>query len=172
MIGEEAFRGCTLLGSVELCEGLVSIQDGAFSTCRLLQQINIPSTVNFIHRDAFNNIHGLFDSHGSGVIKFSSGMETFLSEVSLRDWLVADGICNLPARYTKLVRRSVPMRFETLILPSGKKNIRGMLSRIPSHSSRSYFFSFLDFDPIESKLVHYLELQECVTELLDNTVVS
>jgi hypothetical protein len=75
--------------------------------------------------------------------------------------------CNLSVRYTQLVRRGIPMRFETLTLASGKAHILDMLSRISF--SPSYF---VDFDPIESKLVHYLELQECVMELLDNTVVS
>ena len=66
-----------------------------------------------------------------------------------------------------LVQRSIPTRFDMMALTSGKAHILDMLSRISF--SPSYF---VDFDPIESKLVHYLELQECVTELLDNTVVS
>ena len=163
MIGECAFSSCTQMRHVELREGLKAIHEWAFRECNSLQQISIPSTIDFIHRDAFYNSRGLV------VIKFSSDIEMFLSEVSLREWLVADDICNLPAKYTELVQRNIPMRFEKMTLTSGKLNIRDILSRIPSRSSRDWSFYF---DPIESKLVHYLELQECVMELLDNTVVS
>ena len=89
VVGEEAFHGCTKLRSVELCEGLERIDRGAFAGCTSLEQITIPSTVNFIGPEAFKNSRGL-------VFKFSSGMEKFLKEVSLREWLVADGLfCNL-----------------------------------------------------------------------------
>ena len=85
VVGVDAFRGCTKLRSVELCEGLERIDRGAFAGCPSLEQITIPSTVNFIGTYAFMNSRGL-------VFKFSSGMEKFLKEVSLREWLVADGL--------------------------------------------------------------------------------
>ena len=162
VIGARAFRNCRMLGSVELREGLESIRDGAFAHCTSLEQVTIPSTVNFIHGDAFHNSRGL-------VIKFSSGMEKFLKEVSLREWLIAGEMWNLSKKYTELVQLSIPMRFDKMTLTNGKKNIRDMLSRIPPYSSREWSFHF---DPIESKLVHYLELQERVKELLDKLFVS
>ena len=66
-----------------------------------------------------------------------------------------------------LVQRSIPTHID--MIACGKMHIRGMLSRIPSVSSQDLS---IHFGVIELELDHYLELQECVMALLDNTVVS
>ncbi len=49
----KAFEGCSQLRSVELCEGLESIDIEAFYGCALLASIVIPSTVKAIGWSAF-----------------------------------------------------------------------------------------------------------------------
>jgi hypothetical protein len=167
VIGEKAFYCCKRMRSVELREGLEEIHKKAFSHCRI-QRISIPSTVKYIATDAFeyNSCVGCLEKIES--IEFSSSMETFLSEVSLRHWLVIDKTM-LFEKYNMLAQRSIPKRFEMMMLVSGKMHIRDMLSRIPSVFSQDLP---LHFDSIELKLDHYLELQECVMESLDNAGIG
>jgi hypothetical protein len=91
-IGEGTCFGCTRNSLVELREGLEEIHERAFSLCKSIQQISIPSMVKYIATDAFDFCDGSVE------IIFSSGVK-FLLEVSLPEWLVADGICKLPEKY-------------------------------------------------------------------------
>ena len=52
-IGRCAFYGLKFVRKVTLHEGLVTIGDYAFNACRLLKEIEIPSTVTAIGLDAF-----------------------------------------------------------------------------------------------------------------------
>jgi hypothetical protein len=58
-IGYEAFMSCSQLMSVELCEGLERINEGAFQFCRSLTSITIPSTVKDIDEMAFEGCNQL-----------------------------------------------------------------------------------------------------------------
>lgn len=51
-IGEDTFRGCTDLASMQLHEGVQKIDAGAFRGCEL-EYITIPSTVKEIREDPF-----------------------------------------------------------------------------------------------------------------------
>ena len=53
IIDEYAFQRCTNLTDVILSEGIQVIKGGAFSLCRSLESINIPSTVESIEIEAF-----------------------------------------------------------------------------------------------------------------------
>lgn len=52
-IGRCAFYGLALVDKVTLNEGLANIGDYAFNTCRSLAQINIPTSVALVGKDAF-----------------------------------------------------------------------------------------------------------------------
>ena len=100
VIGERAFSSCTMLRGIELHEGLERIDRSAFYKCTSLECIVVPSTVKVIGAQAFYScwmLRGIelraveyiatdaFEncSRSVGIIEFSSGMEQFLSEVSL-----------------------------------------------------------------------------------------
>ena len=53
VIPERSFYSCCQLGEVELPEGLIRIESGAFQGCETLERINIPSTVEEIGDHAF-----------------------------------------------------------------------------------------------------------------------
>ncbi len=55
-IGEYAFKDAKKLRRVYLAEGLESIGRQAFSGCKLLQYVEIPSTVNKIEYNAFETV--------------------------------------------------------------------------------------------------------------------
>ncbi|MBQ3427703.1 MAG: leucine-rich repeat protein [Clostridia bacterium] len=57
-IGAEAFRGSGLL-NVELGNGLVTIEDGAFCVCSLLQSVNLPDTLKTIRNYVFEDCSSL-----------------------------------------------------------------------------------------------------------------
>lgn len=45
VIGEEAFLGCSVLTRVDMAEGILEIEHGAFSQCLTLQMLTIPASV-------------------------------------------------------------------------------------------------------------------------------
>jgi hypothetical protein len=61
VIPTEAFRRCTDLIEMKLCDGLRSIEDRAFEGCFSLERISIPSTVEIIGPLAFNCCGRLID---------------------------------------------------------------------------------------------------------------
>jgi BspA type Leucine rich repeat region (6 copies) len=61
VIGPQAFDHCHLLSSVELCEGLERIEQGAFRGCTSLTQITIPQTVKEIGTFAFDGCNQLIN---------------------------------------------------------------------------------------------------------------
>ena len=58
-IGEDAFRGCSSLTSINIPEGVTSIGWGAFSYCRSLTCIKIPDGVTSIKEYAFSECSSL-----------------------------------------------------------------------------------------------------------------
>ena len=64
MIDKYAFRSCTQLRIVELCDGLERIHLGAFDGCTSLERIGKPSSVSYIHKDAFRDCRGLVVGSG------------------------------------------------------------------------------------------------------------
>ena len=72
VIGESAFRNCTRLRNVKLCDGLESIHRGAFKGCTSLERIGIPSSVCFIHKNAFRDCRVLV------AVKFCQEIEDLL----------------------------------------------------------------------------------------------
>ncbi len=55
-IGSCMFDGCTAFGSVNIPEGVTSIDDRAFYGCSSLTSVTIPDSVSFIDRSAFLGI--------------------------------------------------------------------------------------------------------------------
>ena len=49
-----AFFNCMKLEEIELCEGILEIEEYAFGACMRLKRVNIPSTVTVIHDQAFS----------------------------------------------------------------------------------------------------------------------
>ncbi len=60
-VGNAAFSGCLSLSSIELPDGLTSIEKSAFSDCRSLVTIGIPSTLTSIGERAFLGCSSLTD---------------------------------------------------------------------------------------------------------------
>ena len=58
-IGNNAFRGCTGLTSIDLPDGLTSIEDYAFTDCTGLTSIDLPDGLMSIGMGAFGNCTGL-----------------------------------------------------------------------------------------------------------------
>ena len=54
-ISQYAFNGCQSLSTVQLSEGIVSLEMFCFSGCTSLTSINIPSTVIFLGINVFSN---------------------------------------------------------------------------------------------------------------------
>lgn len=72
-IAFDAFRNCTNLKSVVLNEGITDIYTGAFMNTRALQSISIPSTVKYIHEDAFLNSNALITINNDLLKKQANG---------------------------------------------------------------------------------------------------
>ena len=67
------FSNCTQLKSVTLKEGLINIYDGAFYNCPSLEEILIPSTVDYISPSAFDKnmtIHGYTGSYAQSYVEY------------------------------------------------------------------------------------------------------
>ena len=58
-IGDDAFRGCSSLTSVEIPNSVTSISWGAFAYCSSLTSVEIPNSVTSIGGSAFYNCSGL-----------------------------------------------------------------------------------------------------------------
>ena len=58
-IGEEAFRGCVFLTSIEIPDSIISIPYRAFCSCHSLTNITIPDSVTIIGEEAFDNCESL-----------------------------------------------------------------------------------------------------------------
>jgi len=69
-VGEKAFYGCTKLMSLELGEGLESVEYMAFGGCTGLERLILPSTLKRIEENAFEYCGGL------KTITLRSGLET------------------------------------------------------------------------------------------------
>lgn len=54
-IGEEAFRNCSNLISIQLPKSLTTIQNNAFYGCRYLKNITLPSGLTTLGLGAFSN---------------------------------------------------------------------------------------------------------------------
>ena len=59
-IGDEAFKGCTNLTSIEIPNSVTTIGNSAFYNCKGLNLLNIPESVATIGTDAFNDIDMIF----------------------------------------------------------------------------------------------------------------
>jgi len=57
-IGKEAFKGCSHLAEVDICEGVEVIEKDAFESCKSLKFIRIPSSCKVV-KDAFSRCEKL-----------------------------------------------------------------------------------------------------------------
>lgn len=64
-IGDEAFRGCKSLTSVEIPSSVTSIEYGAFLGCKSLTSIKIPTSVERIEWRAFEGCKITKQNHAS-----------------------------------------------------------------------------------------------------------
>jgi hypothetical protein len=62
-IGDHAFRGCSSLRKIHLCEGLRTIGEKSFAGCKQLTHVSVPSTVTVINNGAFHGCTSLEDIH-------------------------------------------------------------------------------------------------------------
>lgn len=58
-IGQDAFKGCTLLTSVSIPNSVTAIEENAFFGCYGLTQLYIPSSLNLIDNEAFKDCSNL-----------------------------------------------------------------------------------------------------------------
>ena len=58
-IGEDAFRGCTALLSIDLPDSVVSVGDGAFYGCSAAETLSVGSSLGEVGRAAFFNLQSL-----------------------------------------------------------------------------------------------------------------
>lgn len=58
-VGERAFMGCDLLGSVKLGNGLTSLGEKAFAYCPALASVDLPDTVKSVGISAFEGCRNL-----------------------------------------------------------------------------------------------------------------
>lgn len=81
-IGEEAFRNCSNLISIQLPKSLTTIQNNAFYGCRYLKNITLPSGLTTLGLGAFSNCTSLTEIQiPSGIATIDK--ETFLNCTSL-----------------------------------------------------------------------------------------
>ena len=62
-IGQNAFRGCSALQSIDIPNSVTKIQEGAFEGCSALKSINIPNKVTTIEKYAFEGCLCLKEIH-------------------------------------------------------------------------------------------------------------
>ncbi|MCR5414056.1 MAG: leucine-rich repeat protein [Kiritimatiellae bacterium] len=65
-VGDNAFKGCTSLESIEFPEGLTTLGDGVFDGCSSLTQIALPSTLESLGTIDVSTTTALADSFGDG----------------------------------------------------------------------------------------------------------
>ncbi len=58
-IGIEAFKGCSNLIKVKLCEGLQNIEAGAFLYCSKLKELTFPKGLLYVYQDAIKGCNNL-----------------------------------------------------------------------------------------------------------------
>jgi hypothetical protein len=123
-IVDEAFANCTQLMSVELGEGLESIERAVLYGCESLESIIIPSTVKEIDRNAFKNCTSLI------AVEFCDEIEQFVDEVALPWW--NNGVSKAAwITYSFLANRNILARLGTIQVQKWKDNMHDMLRRIP-----------------------------------------
>ena len=92
-IGEEAFRGCTGLTSIDLPAGLTSIGQEAFRGCTGLTSIDLPDSLTSIGQEAFYGCHNLTSidlPDGLTSIEYSAFCDCFgLTSIDLPDGLTS-----------------------------------------------------------------------------------
>lgn len=124
VIGSHAFSGCKYLGSVNLPEGLTTIQLNAFSNCESLTAVELPDTLNFLGNGAFASCDGLES------IRIPAGITTLqesvfagdhnLNKVYLPDTL---RVIQSYALATKDGAREVPGSLSSLYIPESVEYI-------------------------------------------------
>ncbi|MDE6704480.1 MAG: leucine-rich repeat domain-containing protein [Treponemataceae bacterium] len=93
-IGENAFRGCTSLTSVNIPDGVTSIGRAAFCRCKSLVSVTIPDRVTSMGDNAFNSCTSLTSvTIGSGVPEIE--MWTFYGCTGLTDVTIGDGVTSI-----------------------------------------------------------------------------
>ena len=55
IITEKAFSCCYNLKQIDICEGLLAIESGAFYACRRMVSLELPTSLRKIHTYAFSN---------------------------------------------------------------------------------------------------------------------
>ena len=93
-IGDSAFSGCRSLGSIEIPSGVTSIGDSAFKSCSGLRSIEIPSGVTSIGYGAFSYCSGLRSIEiPSGVTSIGYGAFSYCS--GLRSIEIPSGVTSI-----------------------------------------------------------------------------
>ncbi len=93
-IGADAFSGCRTLASVTIPSSVTSIGERAFNNCDSLTSIVIPDSVTSIGRYAFNNCDSLTSvTIGNGVT--SIGQSAFEGCDSLTSVTIGDGVTSI-----------------------------------------------------------------------------
>ena len=105
-----SFYYCQSLESVEMQDGVTSIEEGAFSFCGSLTNIEIPSSVKYIGKDAFSESGLTSIAIPSGVTQINDGV--FSGCVNLASVEIPQGVTSIGKfafRYCeKLTKVSIP----------------------------------------------------------------
>ena len=93
-IGQDAFRDCVNMVSVDLPDSLTRIESGAFYSCEKLAGIHIPETVTYIGTSVFEHCYSLVGVNiPDGITSIESG--TFHTCQSLPDITIPDSVTSI-----------------------------------------------------------------------------
>ena len=98
-IGQEVFRGCVKLTSVELHEGIKDIGPYAFRTCKSLTDVNLPTTLTSIKVHAFYDCTALVTIDLKHVADI--GVNPFTSEDGMRVFYNCPNLTTVVAKYAE-----------------------------------------------------------------------
>jgi len=122
-IGKEAFSGCSTLKSISIPQGVNDIGFGAFSNCSLLETVDLSNapTVN-IGEYAFYNCHAIND------VKFPSSYQVGLGKAAFAVDQGTGSLCSLTTFNFPLIKD-----FESAAITSGSKTPYSPDSRMGSY---------------------------------------
>jgi len=96
-IDEYAFSGCSKLQSVDLPEGLEEIGRYAFGDCRGLSEIAIPASVRWISNTAFSGCSGIRSvTISQNVLDMGVGLAFSPIRACIENVTIAEGATNIP----------------------------------------------------------------------------
>ena len=97
-IGDRAFSGCDSLISIDLPDGLTTIDNNAFDSCKNLKTVTLPSSVTTIGSYAFQGCTGLTSINLSGCANLTTiGDNAFYNCSTLKEIILPEKLTTIKA---------------------------------------------------------------------------